>query len=127
MREEKKYLRRKSKQPPDFKKRRLDFNLCGSGISTVNITPYGELNPCVQVRTKNRIEGRSIKDIWLNGKEFKLLRQTKIRDLKDCRNCEYEKYCFRCAGISYLLTGSFTQPYPDVCRQAEIRKEIYKR
>lgn len=101
-------------------------NLCGSGITSINITPYGEVNPCVQVRTKNKItKSRTIKDIWENGREFKILRNTKEKDLKECLNCEYKKYCFKCAGISYLLTGSFTKPYPDACRQARIRKEVY--
>jgi len=127
MKEEKKFLKRKIKQGPIYKKSRLNFNLCGAGIIGINITPYGEVNPCVQIRTRNKIsEGKEIRDIWLNGKEFKLLRQTKIKDLEDCRDCEYEKFCFRCAGISYLLTGSFTKPYPDACRQARIRKEIYQ-
>ncbi|MGE4358176.1 MAG: radical SAM protein [Candidatus Omnitrophota bacterium] len=125
MKEEKRFLKRKIKEKRYFRKSRLNSNLCGSGISSINITPYGEVNPCVQIRTKNRLsDNRSIKDIWLNGKEFKLLRKTKIRDLKDCRDCEYERYCFRCAGISYLLTCSFIKPYPDACRQASIRKEI---
>ena len=66
-----------------------------------------------------------VRDIWENGREFKLLRNTKVKDLKECIDCEYEKYCFRCPGISYLLTGSFTKPYPDACRQARIRKEVY--
>ncbi|MCM8783657.1 MAG: hypothetical protein NC818_02610 [Candidatus Omnitrophica bacterium] len=53
---EEKISEEESKQPPDFRKRRLNFNLCGSGISTVNITPHGEINPCVQIRTKNKIK-----------------------------------------------------------------------
>jgi len=68
---------------------------------------------------------KELRDIWENGREFKLLRDTKVKDLKECIDCEYEKYCFRCPGISYLLTGSFTNPYPDACRQAEIRKQVY--
>jgi radical SAM protein with 4Fe4S-binding SPASM domain len=125
MEEEKKYFKRNLKQRLEYKKVDPNSNLCGSGITAINITPYGEVNPCVQVRTRNKINGKSIRDIWVNGKEFKLLRQTKERDLKNCINCEYRKYCFRCAGISYLLTGSFTKPYPDACRQAKIRKEVY--
>lgn len=126
MSEEKKFFK-KPKKRINFKKARLDSNLCGAGITSINITPYGEINPCVQIRTKNRIsKNRSIKDIWQNGEEFKLLRKTKVKDLKDCLNCKYEKYCFKCPGISYLLTGSFTKPYSDACRQAKIRKEVYE-
>jgi radical SAM protein with 4Fe4S-binding SPASM domain len=120
------FMMEMKKRKLKFKKPNRDSNLCGSGIVSINITPYGEVNPCVQIRTRNRItRQRSIKDIWENGKEFKLLRNTKVKDLKECIDCEYEPYCFRCPGISYLLTGSFTKPYPDACRQARIRKEVY--
>ena len=126
MEKEQKYLRRKFKKKPKFEKFSLNSNLCGAGITSVNITPYGEVNPCVQIRTRNKIsKDKTIRDIWENGREFKLLRNTKVKDLKECIDCEYEKYCFRCPGISYLLTGSFTKPYPDACKQAKIRKQVY--
>ena len=118
--------RETKKKKPSFKTPDRNSNLCGAGITFINITPYGEVNPCVQIRTKNKIsKNRTIRDIWENGREFKLLRNTKVKDLKECINCEYEKYCFRCPGIAYLLTGSFTKPYPDACRQAKIRKQVY--
>lgn len=123
MEKEKRILKKKKLV---FKKLDKNSNLCGAGIISINITPYGEVNPCVQIRTRNRItKNRTIKDIWENGREFKLLRNTKVKDSKECINCEYEKYCFRCPGIAYLLTGSFTKPYPDACRQAKIRKQVY--
>ena len=127
MEEEKKLLlRRTRKKKLKPQSPNPNFNLCGAGITAINITPYGEVNPCVQIRTKNKItKNRTIRDIWENGREFKLLRNTKVKDLKECINCEYEKYCFRCPGIAYLLTGSFTKPYPDACRQAKIRKQVY--
>ena len=123
MKEESKYFKKKW----HYKEPDPDSNLCGAGIMSLNVTPYGEVNPCVQIRTKNKIsKNKSIKDIWENDSEFKLFRNTKVKDLKECLNCEYKEYCFHCAGISYALYGSFTKPYPDACRQAKIRKEVYE-
>ena len=95
-------------------------------VSTPLISHLIEVNPCVQIRTKNKVNGKTIKEIWEDAQEFKILRQTRLRDLRDCLGCEYRKYCFFCPGISYMLTGSFTKPYKEACEQARIRKEVYE-
>lgn len=118
-------------QGQDYKLRPVKENsrLCGSGLATCNITPYGEVNPCVQVRVKNEnnLNNKSFIDIWRNNPEFSYLRSLCLKDKKDCQNCRFITYCFSCPGISLLERGSLLDRLPEACRQARLRKEIYGR
>lgn len=102
-----------------------DF-ICAAGLFTCNITPFGELNPCVQIRLKeNRIKNKSLLEIYRNHEGFKMIRGLRMKDVKECINCKYIKFCFRCPGIALLEEGSLTSKLPEACRQAELRKKVY--
>lgn len=100
--------------------------LCGAAFTTCNVTPYGELNPCLQIRLKdNRIAGNNLLKLWRTHKIFNALRELRKRDAKQCMRCSNLPYCFRCPGVAFLETGSFTAPVVSSCREAGIRKELY--
>lgn len=113
----------------EYKPRKLRQNetLCGAGLATCNITPYGKLNPCVQIRLKdNNLKGKPFMELWRKHKEINRLRNLNMIDKKDCMECELISYCFVCPGIAFLEKGSFLAKLPEACRQAKIRKELYE-
>ncbi len=103
--------------------------LCGAGRRVSNITPYGQLNPCVRLRFNN---GNSLKRasfirIWRDNKLFKSLRASRMRDRKHCRGCPSLSYCSYCPSYTYFETGSFLTTSSELCRQARIQKEVYEK
>ncbi|MCM8791874.1 MAG: radical SAM protein [Candidatus Omnitrophica bacterium] len=112
----------------DYKPQKVKQNstLCGAGFVNCNITPYGEINPCVQIRFKNnKIKNNNLFTLFKNHPQFQYLRSLRIKDL-ECKNCKLLSWCVRCPGISLLERGSLLAKLPEACRQAEIRQEIYK-
>ncbi|MBU4342944.1 MAG: radical SAM protein [Candidatus Omnitrophica bacterium] len=113
----------------EFKPRKVKRNetLCGAGFVSCNITPYGELNPCVQIRLENNsLKDKSFMEIWKGHKEIRALRNMRMADKEDCWGCELISYCFVCPGVALLESGSLTAKLPEACRQARIKKEIYE-
>lgn len=128
-----KYIKEESKalklsgELPGFRKIRAGEGLCGTGRATCNITPYAELNPCVQIRLKNdnSLKERNFQDIWKNHRRINALRSLCVKDKKECLGCKFLSYCTFCPGIARLEKGSPLAKLPEFCRQARIRKEIY--
>lgn len=104
-------------------------HLCLAGLNMVNVTPYGEVNPCVQIRIKNNnkiSDKHPFSNIWKNNPEFKKLRNLYMKDKKDCWGCDLLPFCVTCPGIALLEEGSLTAKLSEACRQARIRKEVYE-
>jgi len=128
----KKYIQEESNQMK-FSGRKNKFTkigdndiLCNSGRLTVNITPYGEVNPCVEIRLQdNSLKDRTFMDIWTNHKDFIRIRQLRLRDTVECRQCNLVSYCFLCPGLFLVERGSIKKPSRESCRIARIRKEVY--
>jgi len=113
-----------------FKPKKAKDNevLCGAGLMSCNISPYGEINPCAQIRLKkdNNLKNKSFMEIWKVNDEIKRLRSLRMKDRKDCWDCELISYCFVCPGIALSECGSLLAKLPEACRQARIRKEVYE-
>jgi len=129
----KKYLKEEFKQRKslnqNYKPKKIKENesLCNSGLTTCNISPYAELNPCVQIRLKhNSLKKRSFQEIWSWHPVIKRIRALRLKDRKVCLGCLANSYCFACLGIAYLEKGSFLACVPEFYRQARLRKEIYE-
>jgi radical SAM protein with 4Fe4S-binding SPASM domain len=100
--------------------------LCGAGFSNCNVTPYGELNPCVQIRIKqNDLKNIGFSKIWHENEQLNKLRNLCLSDRKDCLGCEFADYCFVCPGIALIEAGSLVSKLPESCRLAIIRKKVY--
>ncbi|MFC1804885.1 radical SAM protein [Candidatus Omnitrophota bacterium] len=102
--------------------------LCGTGWNSCNITPYGALNPCAQIRLDddNDLVDKSLIKVWRSNKEINRLRSLRVSDRIECRGCALASYCFACPGMSLLERGSLLARLPESCRQARIRKEVYE-
>ncbi len=102
--------------------------ICKVGLSTCNITPYGEVNPCAQIKLEknNTLKNKSLLDIWRENEEIKKLRNLCMRDKKECWDCNLISYCVSCPGIALLECGSVLAKLPEACRQARIRREVHE-
>ncbi|MFH0790395.1 MAG: radical SAM protein [Candidatus Omnitrophota bacterium] len=111
-----------------FKEIQPNEPLCGAGLSLCNITPNGQVNPCVQIRLKknNNLKDDSLANILNKCREMNEFRGLVMSDRKDCLGCEFARFCFGCPGISKLEKGSFVAKLPEACRQARFRKAAYE-
>ena len=105
-----------------------DERLCADFLTSCSITPYGEVNPCVQIKFKknNDLNNRPFMQIWRDNEEIKRLRGLRMKDKKDCWGCNLINHCLVCPGVALLECGSLLAKLPEACRQAKIRKEIYE-
>ena len=99
--------------------------LCGAGITTLTITPFGEIKPCIQMPLIcGNIRDTEIEEIWENSKELNMLRNIRAEDLKDCLKCELRPYCNRCPGLALIESGDLRGKALSSCWMAEISKKL---
>ena len=87
---------------------------CGSGQCSLCVDPYGEIYPCLALRTSlGNVRRRSIQDVWQNSPELERIRQLRFKDLcPGCGTCSYVGSCDICMGR--LSQGGHNVP-EDVC------------
>lgn len=102
--------------------------LCLSGIAGCNITPYGHVNPCSQIKLKggNNLRYKSLKKIWTDNKQLREIRNLRESDREDCSKCKLRPFCHICPGMALLERGTLLDKLPEACRIARIRKEVYE-
>jgi radical SAM protein with 4Fe4S-binding SPASM domain len=97
---------------------------CGAGRYSFNITPYGEVQPCLLMRMDcGNIRDQPFMDIWRNGAEFLRLRSMRIQNVYGCNECEIREYCSACPGMFFMEMGDVTMPSPHTCRQTELKHQ----
>ncbi|MCG2725756.1 MAG: radical SAM protein [Elusimicrobia bacterium] len=90
----------------DIKEEAQDF-FCGAGKNVFGINPYGEVYPCLQIPISlGNLKKRTFDEIWKKSLWLKKWRNLKIKDLKECVNCEYLSSCNRCPGLSLVEDGN---------------------
>ncbi len=101
-------------------------NICPAGVTSFNISPYGDVYPCVYLRLPaGNIRNTSFASAW-NAEIMQTLRKTRFTDLKKCSKCDLaEEWCGVCPGHAFLEVGDWLEPSPEACRRARIRREIY--
>lgn len=103
-----------------------DSPLCGAGLNTIYLSPYGEAYPCVSIREScGNLTKQSLSKVW-QAPILKRLRATKFSDLNQCSTCPLRSYCFRCSGIALLEDGDLFGPSQAACALARARKTTYK-
>lgn len=67
----------------------------------------GNVYPCNQwLDSLGNLSDNSFIDIWLNSSKAKSMREIRVRDLKECGECELFSYCTRCPGVAWLEDGN---------------------
>jgi radical SAM protein with 4Fe4S-binding SPASM domain len=98
---------------------------CHMGICTFAVRANGDVHPCISVPLKaGNVGESSLKDIWYNSKELSHIRSNRGRIVNGCNKCDVKGWCFRCEGIALLESGSLFMPAEELCRMANIRKEV---
>ena len=104
-----------------------DSPLCGAGLNTIYISPYGRVYPCVSIRVKcGDLTRQSLSEVW-QAPILKKLRATKFSDLTQCSTCPLHPYCFRCPGLALLEDGDLFGPSRAACTLARARKTTYEK
>jgi radical SAM protein with 4Fe4S-binding SPASM domain len=123
-----KFYEERQKKFGVIQERKLCINepICESGRTTISISPFGEIKPCIAIHNSALVSiNSSIKKIWASDPDILHIRNLKLRDLDIiCRRCNLLPFCFRCIGISKLETGDFKKPTPGFCIHAEILQEL---
>jgi len=101
--------------------------LCSAGVSSFNISAYGDVHPCEYLRLKaGNIRERSFSEIWKSSSVLLQIRSTNFSDLHKCSTCDLaDKWCNICPGLAWLEHGDWLGPALEGCRKALIRREIY--
>jgi AdoMet-dependent heme synthase len=103
----------------------LKDNPCGASHSSCYISPYGDIQPCIDININcGNLRKRSLKDIWENSQEMLTVRKIKRKDLKKCHDCPEPDYCHRCMGQAYTEHGDILAPSEEFCRHVKVRKSI---
>ena len=82
--------------------------ICGVGINSFSITPYGKMNLCLE------IDYPGLDILKLGAKECWESLKTEVDRLNQahdfvCKSCEHIKSCGRCTGRSYMETGELNK------------------
>lgn len=106
--------------PPESDK----LYLCGAGLNSFHIDPYGNLSICIMAR-KDAYDlkvGR-FRDGWYNF-IGKLREKTQCLDNR-CRNCELVSLCGQCPGWAQLEHWDDESPVDYLCEIAHKRAEAF--
>jgi radical SAM protein with 4Fe4S-binding SPASM domain len=106
-------------EPPDDAM--LDGAPCSAGHTSIYISPYGDVFPCVQfpLPTGN-IRQRSFAEIWNKSPDLLAVRSIRLRDLPICSSCVHSGSCTRCPGLAYM-EGDMRGPSSADCEKSFAR------
>lgn len=97
--------------------------ICGAGVSSLNINPYGEVFACNALLLPcGNVRERSIKEIWETSESLKEIRSFTLDKIGGCEKCPELKYCNFCPGSSLTETGNPLKRYSEACMLAEAKK-----
>lgn len=103
-----------------------DDNLCGIGIDSAAMNVSGDVIPCSGFESLKcgNVKDKSIKDIWENSDNFKMLRNLRMKDFPECLNCENNAYCNMCLKRHEGETGDIRKKAKHFCEVARINREV---
>lgn len=102
----------------------LDGIPCGAGHTSVYISPYGDVYPCVQFPlTCGNVRTQAFRDIWQNSPQLREVRSIRARDLPTCSSCAHVGTCSRCPGLAYM-EGNMRGPSTADCDKAFTRTGV---
>ncbi|MBN1527395.1 MAG: radical SAM protein [Candidatus Omnitrophica bacterium] len=105
----------------------LQKAVCGTGLTTCYITPYGDVHPCPQLFIPmGNVKKRHFKEIWENTTTLmEELRSIKTYgDFESCPACRYVGVCRKCIGMAYLETNDIRKCYKTLETMSRIEYEI---
>ncbi|MDD2732085.1 MAG: PqqD family peptide modification chaperone [Candidatus Pacebacteria bacterium] len=105
----------------EFETKIFDIVPCGAGHMSFYISPYGDVNPCVQLPINcGSLRKNSFEEIWERSSQIQSLRKITISQLPVCCQCKNFRYCRICIGLNYVENGNAFYPSQRVCKEATI-------
>lgn len=102
----------------------LDGIPCGAGHTSVYVSPYGDVYPCVQFPLScGNVRAQTFRDIWQNSPQLREVRSIRARDLSTCSSCAHVGTCSRCPGLAYM-EGNMRGPSSADCEKAFARTGV---
>jgi radical SAM protein with 4Fe4S-binding SPASM domain len=97
--------------------------ICGAGMSSFHINPYGEFSLCIMSRQPNyNLKKGSFKQAW--EKFVPTVRALKPGPSYKCARCPLIALCGQCPGWSFLETSKLDRPIEYLCRLAHRRAKM---
>lgn len=97
--------------------------LCGSGLTTFHITPYGILQPCIMATTVHfDLKSGDFAHGWETV--IPRIRQKKRKSSSPCRKCDKIALCGICPPFSLLETGSEDEAPEYLCALGQNRYNL---
>ncbi|MDI6738028.1 MAG: radical SAM protein [Nanoarchaeota archaeon] len=100
---------------PDMSCEQAEGLGCEAGKFRANILPNGDLIPCSMLPQfiAGNVFTSDLKKIWLNSKTLEEFRVFDYNKVKECKSCEYSKYCKGgCHGMAAEYFGTIYRKDP---------------
>lgn len=110
--------------PPAVSEDDMDGYSCSAGHTSVYISPYGDVFPCVQFPLPSgNVRRQKFLDIWNDSPALNEVRAIHARDLPVCSTCSHMATCTRCPGLAYM-EGNMRGPSTTDCEKSFQRTGI---
>lgn len=98
--------------------------LCGAGVRSFHIDPYGQLSLCTLARSPSYslLDG-SFTEGWRDF--LPQVRYQKATEDFKCRHCKVTSLCGRCPAFAQLENGDPETPIDYVCQIAHLRADAF--
>lgn len=101
-----------------------EHRTCSIGLFSIIIDPYGNVFPCVQVRSSaGNLLVQPLKEIWESALLHDMARLS-FDVLPICKTCELNLLCHRCHANALSETGDMRAPATANCREALARRQV---
>ena len=99
--------------------------ICGAGVSTFHIDPYGRMSPCEMTRHRSfDLRGGPFREGWDDA--FPQFLSVKAREDYPCKSCDLISLCNQCPGWAWLENGDPQTPVEHLCRIAHLRAQAFQ-
>jgi radical SAM protein with 4Fe4S-binding SPASM domain len=103
-----------------------EHRFCGIGLSSLTISPYGEIYTCVGARVSaGNIRTTTLDSIWHESPVWEETGNLTISKLPVCSTCELRQYCVRCHGTAAFEDGDMLGCSSVAYREARLRRQAY--
>ncbi len=111
--------------PKKFGIRDMNSLVCYAGLSSLSITPYGDILPCNGLGyILGNVRNNRLEDIWSNAPFLKYLQNFHFGDLSsECKSCQYSGACAVCLGAAYKEHKGEFKPCHYTCEMAKANFE----
>lgn len=110
--------------PPPAEGETPSVYVCGGGVNSFAIDPYGNLSICVLSQVdKFNVRDHGVREGW--DTFLSKVRDKRITRVTKCTSCALSSLCGSCAANGELENGDAEAPVDFLCRTAHLRAEIF--